>query len=258
MRVRTVPSMTVSPMVATTPPSTDGSTMTFMLICLPVALVSAAARRCCWSSVSGTATRTLATSRSLARDGPVDEAVDDRRQVAGPAGADDHRDELGGGVRRLAAEQVLDDRLAALGRDLLVGQRAAQRIARLVAAGEAEQLVLDLVEGALGAGDLEQAPGVAVDALSLMTALLQVRRADPADEVLDQPLVGGVVERAGDHLVDGGDRQAGDLGAQLVADAAAGGGDVGDRLGLEVGDLGLDARPAVGEHATRPAPGPRP
>jgi hypothetical protein len=38
-------------------------------------------------------------------------------------------------------------------------------VARLVAAGEAEQLVLDLVEGAVGAGDLEQRPGVAVDAL---------------------------------------------------------------------------------------------
>ncbi len=45
MRVRTVPSMTVSPMVATMPPSTDGSTVTFMLICLPVALVSAAASK---------------------------------------------------------------------------------------------------------------------------------------------------------------------------------------------------------------------
>ena len=32
------------------------------------------------------------------------------------------------------------------------------------AAGEAEQLVLDLVDRALGAGDLEQAPGVPVDA----------------------------------------------------------------------------------------------
>ena len=64
----------------------------------------------------------------------------------------------------LAAEQVLDDRLALGGRDLLVGERVAQLVAALVAAGEAEQLVLDLVERALGAGDLEQSPGVALDA----------------------------------------------------------------------------------------------
>ena len=37
-RVRTVPSMTVSPTVATRPPSTDGSTTTFSSTCLPVAL----------------------------------------------------------------------------------------------------------------------------------------------------------------------------------------------------------------------------
>ena len=47
----------------------------------------------------------------------------------------------------------------AAGRDLLVGERVAQRVARLEAAGEAEQLVLDLVERALGAGDLEQRRG---------------------------------------------------------------------------------------------------
>ena len=38
-RVRTVPSMTVSPTVATMPPSTDGSTITFRFTCLPVAFV---------------------------------------------------------------------------------------------------------------------------------------------------------------------------------------------------------------------------
>ena len=46
----------------------------------------------------------------------------------------------------------------AVGRDHLVGEGVAQLVAALVAAGEAEQLVLDLVERALGAGDLEQAP----------------------------------------------------------------------------------------------------
>ena len=42
-------------------------------------------------------------------------------------------------------------------------------------------------------------------------------------------------------------RQAGDLGAQLVADPAAGGRDVGGGPGLELGDLGAEAGPAVGE-----------
>ena len=60
-RVRTEPSMTVSPTVASTPPSTLGSTIAFRLTCLPVALASAAARRVSWSGVSGTAVRTSAT-----------------------------------------------------------------------------------------------------------------------------------------------------------------------------------------------------
>src|SRR4051812_5881754 len=98
------------------------------------------------------------------RRGALHEAIDDRRQVAGAARPDHHRDQLHGGRRRLAAEQVLDDRLPAGGPDRVVGERRAQLVAALVRAGEAEQLVLDLVEGALGAGHLEQAPGVAVDA----------------------------------------------------------------------------------------------
>ena len=46
----------------------------------------------------------------------------------------------------------------ALGRDQLVGEGVAQLVGALEAAGEAEQLVLDLVEVALGLGDLEAAP----------------------------------------------------------------------------------------------------
>ena len=54
--------------------------------------------------------------------------------------------------------------------DQLVGQRAAQLVVGLEGPGEAEQLVLDLVERALGLGDLEQRRGVAVDAVDqLMT-----------------------------------------------------------------------------------------
>ena len=40
IRVRTVPSMTVSPTVATMPPSTEGSTTTLRFTCLPVALAA--------------------------------------------------------------------------------------------------------------------------------------------------------------------------------------------------------------------------
>ena len=163
MRVRTVPSMTVSPTVATMPPSTDGSTTTFRLTCLPVALARAAASRVCWSGVSGDGGAHLGDLEVLRRRCPGDELVDDRRQVAGATGADDHRDQLGGRRRDLAAEQILDDRLTLAGGDLLVAQRVAQLVVALVAAGEAEQLVLDLVDRAFGAGDLEQAPGVALD-----------------------------------------------------------------------------------------------
>ena len=60
-------------------------------------------------------------------------------------------------------------------------------------------------------------------------------------------LLGGVVERLVDDALGGRAEQAGDLGAQLVADAAGGGGDVGVGLGLELGDLGVEAGPAVGE-----------
>jgi hypothetical protein len=50
------------------------------------------------------------------------------------------------------------------GGNLLVVESVAQFVAALVAAGEAEQFVLDLVDRALGAGDLEQAAGVTLNA----------------------------------------------------------------------------------------------
>src|SRR5690606_23590290 len=65
-RWRTEPSMTVSPTWATTPPMTDGSTMTLTSTSLPVALASAAASRVRWSSVRSMAERTSATSLSPA------------------------------------------------------------------------------------------------------------------------------------------------------------------------------------------------
>src|SRR6476659_2296260 len=101
----------------------------------------------------------------LGGGGPLDQAVDDRRQVAAAPGADDQGHELRGGGRGLAAEQVLDDGLALGRRDLLIGQDVAQRVRGLDAPGEAEELVLHLVQRPFGVGDLEEGLGVAVDAV---------------------------------------------------------------------------------------------
>ena len=54
---------------------------------------------------------------------------------------------------------------APTGRDRLVDEDVAQLVAALEGAREPEQLVLDLVERALGPGDLEQRRGVALDAI---------------------------------------------------------------------------------------------
>ena len=73
---------------------------------------------------------------------------------------------------------------------------------RLVRAGEAEQLVLDLVERALGAGDLEQGPCVAVDACvahELAPVLAPTRWMKPSMSRWWR----GVVERLVDDALDG-------------------------------------------------------
>ena len=108
------------------------------------------------------------------------------------------------------------------GRDLLVGERVAQCVAALEAAGEAEQLVLDLVERAFGAGDLEQCPCVAVDAV--------VAHALAPTRAMKFSMSSCCVASSSEPLTTWSTaalRQPGDLGTQLVADAAAGGGDVG-------------------------------
>ena len=140
----TEPSMTVSPTWATSPPSTVGSTMTLSSTFLPVAASRAVARRGFWSSVSSTAERTSATSLLPSAALSSTSVVDDRRQVAGATGADHHRHERGGDRVGLAAEEVLDDLLAAAHRQLLVGERGAQLVVGLEHAGEAEQLVAHL------------------------------------------------------------------------------------------------------------------
>ena len=232
--------MTVSPTVATRPPSTDGSTTTFRFTCLPVALASAAARRVSWSAVSGDRGADLGDLEVLGRRGPGDELVDDGRQVAAAAGADDHRDQLRGGAGGLAAEQVLDDRLALAGGDLLVGERVAQRVAALVAAGEAEQLVLDLVERAFGAGDLEQASCVAFDAVeSLMRWLLTPTPAMKFS--ISSCCVASSSEPVTTWSTAALDRRA--ISARSSSPTATlRGDDVGSGTGLEVGELLASSR----------------
>ena len=164
-RVRTVPSMTVSPTVATRPPSTDGSTITLRSTFLPVALARAALqavllvggqrdgrahlgdRERPWTRRPAATRRSTIAGRSRPRPDPT--TIEISCTVVGVA-------------LPPSRSSTIAWRLAA--RDQLVGERVAQLVVRLVRAGEAEQLVLDLVERALGAGDLEQRRGVAVDA----------------------------------------------------------------------------------------------
>ena len=128
----------------------------------------------------------------------------------------------------------------------LVGQRRSQRFVGLERAGEPEQLVLDLVERALGAGDLEQRPGVALDACVTHRAAPTFWMKDSISSLVD------VVGQLAVHDVLGGRRrQAGDLGAQLVDAATRERGDVGVGLGLEVGDLGVE--PCRRRHASSAA-----
>ena len=122
-----------------------------------------AARRC--SSSSGTAVRTSATSCCALGRRELDEPVDDRRQVAGPADADhDERAPTPGRGERLAARAApRRPRSARSAGSVRVGERHAQLVVALEDAGEAEELVLDLAEVALGPRDLEQRLGVRLD-----------------------------------------------------------------------------------------------
>ena len=64
----------------------------------------------------------------------------------------------------MPAEQVLDDGDPALGRQFRVGERHPKLVGRLERARESEQLVLDVGEPALGAGDFEHGVRVRLDA----------------------------------------------------------------------------------------------
>ena len=190
--------------------------------------------------------------------GQLEQPVDDRRQLAGPAGADHQRDEGDGDVGGLAAEEVLDDLLAARRRQVGVGQRLAQLVVALEDPGEAEQLVGDLAEMALIGGNGEQRLGVARDSL-LDSALFghepisfevsstgapvdrSAGRSDLGDVVLDQLHLRRAVEVLLHHDLGGADRQGGDFA-----------GEVGQRLGLRRFDVGRGPQPHLGDLGLRP------
>ena len=157
--------MTVSPTVASTPPSTLGSTIGLQADVLAGGVGER--RRQPRLLVGGELDRGADLGHDLVAQpgGALDQRVDDLRQIVAVTETDDERHQLRRRARRPVTEQLLDDRLTAGGREQLVGQRRAQLLVALERAGEAEQLVLDLVEIALGTGDLEQAAGVALDAL---------------------------------------------------------------------------------------------
>ena len=77
--------------------------------------------------------------------------------------------------------------------------------------GEPEQLVLDLVERALGPGDLEQRRGVALDAILRCHA----RDPDLLDVVLDELGLRRRVEVALDDDLGGTDRESSNLGTKV-------------------------------------------
>src|SRR5918995_1145021 len=104
----------------------------------------------------------------------LDELADDGGQRAGPAGADHHRDQGHRGRRGPAAQQVFDDLLAPGCGDARIGEGLAQLVVALQGLREAEQLVLDLTEGALGPGHAEEGLGVGERAVDCHLGVLLV------------------------------------------------------------------------------------
>ena len=197
------------------PPSTFSSTMTLTSTCLPVAWDSAAARRVRWLSSSGTALRTSATSCcALGRrqlDEPARRSPGARcaRPMPTTNDASAARD-----VERLAAHELLDHRHADVRRQRRVGERHAQLVGALEDAREAEEVVLDLAEHALGARDLEQRLGVRLDPLA---DGIGHRLPAPhlVDVALDERDLRVAVEVALDDLLGQLDRQLGDPALQV-------------------------------------------
>src|SRR5436305_9173883 len=103
---------------------------------------------------------------------PLHEPIDGLWQVARPCGADEEGDQVDRQWRRLLTQEVLDDRLALLDGQGLVGELLSQLLVALEQLRELEQLVLDLLQRALRPGNLEDAVGVPVNPI-------RHQRADP-------------------------------------------------------------------------------
>src|SRR5581483_4476580 len=102
---------------------------------------------------------------------PLHQAIDDLGKLAGTTGAHQERDQVRRQRQRLLVEQVLDDRLALLDGQGLIGELLSQLLVALEQLRELEQLVLDLLERTFGPRDLEDALRVSVDAISHQRAL---------------------------------------------------------------------------------------
>src|SRR4051794_9416582 len=96
--------------------------------------------------------------------GLLHQPIDDGRKVATATGSDNEADERRGDRRCLPRQEVLDDALAPVDGDGLIGEGAPQAVVAFQGASHPEELVLDGVERALGLGDLQEGLGVGIDA----------------------------------------------------------------------------------------------
>ena len=135
--------MTVSPIWATMPPITDGSTVTLTVIFLPVSLLSASARRLLLIVVERDRGADFGDGLGAGVGGLGDEGVDDRRKFTSPASSHHKADQRRRDRMRTRTEEVLDDPLTEFGGDGLVGERVAQLVVGLDDARDRVQLVLD-------------------------------------------------------------------------------------------------------------------
>ena len=145
-----MPSITVSPMVATMPPSTFSSTTTLTSTLLVRRLAERGGELLHLRVVERYRRPHLGDLVLPGLGGELDEALDDRGEVVTASGRHDERDDRHRCVHRAALEQLLDDRGAPLGGQRPVRERHAQLVVALDDPREAEQLVLDLTEVALG------------------------------------------------------------------------------------------------------------
>ena len=162
--------------------------------------------------------------------------------------------ELRGGRRGLAAEQVLDDRLALAGRDLLVGQGVAQLVAALVRCGRSGTARPRPRRACPRRGRPRTAPRRSRRCGWSLEVGAHDAAPDSGDEVLDQLLLR--LASSSDSATTCSAARGGQLGRSRPQLVAAGPGPTSMSalgLGLELGDLRSSrARPSL-ERGARPA-----